>query len=99
MGDLINLPPPRAREEGTGLVGMVIFLASWAMMFAALFFAYGVVRMRAVAWPPLDQPGLPVGLGGLNTAVLLLSSVALQWGLTGLRRGRGDRQALALAVA
>jgi cytochrome c oxidase subunit 3 len=88
MGDLIPYRPRRAHEEGTGLVGMIVFLASWAMMFAALFFAYGVVRLRAPIWPPLDQPRLPTALAGLNTLVLASSSVALQLALLAVRRGR-----------
>jgi len=37
----------RSEDEITSYVGMIIFLGSWAMMFAALFFAYAVVRVRA----------------------------------------------------
>ena len=36
--------------------GMTIFLASWMMMFAALFFVYGGVRLRAEVWPPIELP-------------------------------------------
>ena len=87
MGDLISYPKRNAHEEGTGLIGMIIFLASWAMMFAALFFAYGIVRMHAQVWPPLDQPRLPSALAGFNTLVLLGSSAALQLALVSVRRG------------
>ena len=43
-----------AHEETTAYIGMVIFLGAWAMMFGALFFAYGMVRARAMCWPPPD---------------------------------------------
>jgi cytochrome c oxidase subunit 3 len=88
MGDLINYRSPNAHEETTGFVGMVIFLGSWAMMFAALFFAYAVVRLRSPVWPPLDQPRLPVGLAAANTLLLAGSSATLQAALVLLRRGR-----------
>jgi len=99
MGDLIAYPPPRARDDGTGLVGMVIFLASWAMLFAALFFAYGLVRLRSPVWPPLDQPALPIGLPAVNTGVLALSSLALQLGLVSLRSGRLGRLVPCIALS
>jgi heme/copper-type cytochrome/quinol oxidase subunit 3 len=57
---------------------MVLFLASWAMLFGSLFFAYGVLRLRLSAWPPPGAPPLPLALPLLDTAVLLLSSAALE---------------------
>jgi cytochrome c oxidase subunit 3 len=88
MGDLISYPPPRRQQDGTGFVGMVIFLASWAMMFAALFFAYGVVRLRSQVWPPLGEPRLPVTLPALNTIALFASSLTFQFAIAGVRRGK-----------
>ena len=66
MGAIVPYPPPRARQEWTAYLGMVIFLGSWAMMFGSLFFAYGMVRARSDAWPPPDLPELPLGLPGLQ---------------------------------
>src|SRR5262249_18317594 len=88
---------PRAQEEFTSSLGMTVFLASWAMMFCALFFAYGFVRMRAGGWPPPGLPRLPLALPALNPLVLLGSSVVFARGLQLLRRGR--RRAFAAAVA
>jgi cytochrome c oxidase subunit 3 len=65
------------RDDVTAWLGMVVFLGSWAMMFAALFFAYGLVRAHAPAWPPFDQPALPLLVPGVNTVVIALSSAAL----------------------
>jgi heme/copper-type cytochrome/quinol oxidase subunit 3 len=78
---------------------MVIFLGSWAMMFGSLFFAYGMVRARATAWPPPDQPELPVALAGVNTAVLAASSAILQLGVRWLRLGQVPRVGPALAAS
>src|SRR5205814_4863026 len=64
----------RSEDEVTSYIGMVIFLASWAMMFAALFFAYALVRFRAPIWPPVDQPRLPILLPALNTVIIAASS-------------------------
>jgi cytochrome c oxidase subunit 3 len=43
--------------------------------------------MRSPVWPPLDLPRPPTVLGGLNTLVLVASSVTLQLGLVAVRRG------------
>jgi heme/copper-type cytochrome/quinol oxidase subunit 3 len=67
-------------QERTALMGMAIFVASWAMLFAALFFAYGLSRMRAVSWPPADLPPLPLALPALATLALAGSSAALHRG-------------------
>jgi cytochrome c oxidase subunit 3 len=67
---------------------MIIFLASWAVMFVSLFFAYGMVRARSHSWPPEDLPQLPTLLPAINTGVLVASSVALQAGLAAARAAR-----------
>jgi heme/copper-type cytochrome/quinol oxidase subunit 3 len=78
---------------------MVIFLGSWAMMFGSLFFAYGMVRARANAWPPPDLPELPLGLPGFNTIVLAASSALLQLGVGWLRSGKSSFVGPAVAAS
>jgi cytochrome c oxidase subunit 3 len=96
MGDVLPYRPPKAREETTAYLGMVIFLASWAMLFAALFFAYGFVRSRSLIWPPADLPSLPKLLPLVNTIILSLSSGILQLGARAI--GRGAARQLALSI-
>jgi heme/copper-type cytochrome/quinol oxidase subunit 3 len=84
-----------AYKERTALLGMTIFLASWAMLFAALFFSYGVVRVNAHVWPPADQPRLPLGLPALATVVLAGASAVLERA----RRGRAALGTLLVAAA
>ncbi|HEY7725862.1 MAG TPA: cytochrome c oxidase subunit 3 [Anaeromyxobacteraceae bacterium] len=93
------IPHPEASHAVTAHLGMVIFLASWAMLFAGLFFAYGLVRSRAAAWPPLDQPALPLALPGANVAVAALGSAALLLAARPLRRGDPRAAARSLAAA
>jgi cytochrome c oxidase subunit III len=93
------LPLPAGRQttaalERTSLLGMVMFMAAWAMLFAGLFFAYGILRLRATAWPPADLPRLPLALPSAATALLALSSLALE----SARKSRGVRR-VALAAA
>jgi cytochrome c oxidase subunit 3 len=90
MGTVVEIKP-RAQEELTSSLGMLVFLASWGMMFAGLFFAYGFARSKAVVWPPAGAPVLPLGLPAINTVVILTSSLTIAWGLESLRRGRRAR--------
>ncbi len=83
---------PRARENFTQSLGMIVALGSWAMMFGALFFVYGGIRAGMRVWPPPGLPELPLGLPLLNTLVLAASSAALLLGTRAL--GRGERKAL-----
>ena len=90
-GDVIPYRPPRARGDDTAWLGMAIFLGSWAMMFASLFFSYGVLRLRQPAWPPAGTPPLPLFLPVLNSGVIVLTSIALQRALVAARRGDRSR--------
>lgn len=65
----------------TSFVGMVMALASWTMLFASLFFAYAVLRLRAPSWPPEGVAPLPRLVPALNTLVILFSSVFLRFAI------------------
>jgi cytochrome c oxidase subunit 3 len=67
--------------------GMVIFLGSWAMMFAALFFSYAVLRVSAPIWPTPGLARLPIALPAVNTLLLTASSRTLSIALARLRDG------------
>jgi cytochrome c oxidase subunit 3 len=77
------LTPAAAREESrrTSLVGMVMALASWTMLFVSLFFSYAVLRLGAGEWPPDGLEPLPRLLPFLNTLVLAASSLVLRAGV------------------
>ena len=79
MATVYQFPPKvlRREQEITSYVGIVLFLGSWAVLFAGLFFSYGLLRLKASHWPPLGVPQLPLFLPGLASVILLLSSVAL----------------------
>lgn len=98
-GIVRRLGDRRRGDEATATIGMVVFLASWAMLFASLFFSYGLVRARTPVWPPLDQPPLPLVLPGVNTAVAALASGAVIQALRSLRLGRLRRASWALAAS
>jgi cytochrome c oxidase subunit 3 len=75
---------------------MVVGLASWAMMFGALFFAYAMVRSRTGVWPPSGVRPLPLALPGINTLVVLASSALLAGAIRRVRRG--ETRGLVLSV-
>ena len=80
-GSVVAARFPAAEEtRRTSFVGMVMALASWTMLFVALFFSYAVLRMNAATWPPDGLAPLPKALPFLNTLVLLASSVLLHRG-------------------
>jgi cytochrome c oxidase subunit 3 len=91
MGTVVELRP-RAKEDFTSVLGMMIALGAWAMMFGALFFMYAGMRSKALMWPPPGIPRLPVALPAVNTVVLLASSGAIALGIRSLRKG--ERRAL-----
>ncbi len=88
MSDVVPLRQPERPSDTTAYLGMVIFLGTWAMLFAALFFAYAEVRVRAETWPPFGEAPLPLGLPALNTLVLAAASLALGLGLRAVRSAR-----------
>lgn len=73
------------------LLGVKLGILSEVMLFGALFVAYFVVRADAGTWPPpdlhLERPELI--LPGLNTLLLVSSSVTMQ--LAVWAAPRGDR--------
>jgi cytochrome c oxidase subunit 3 len=76
------------RGTSSPVMGMVLFVAGEAMFFATLFGIYFSVRASAGAWPPrsIGVPELPVPTA--LTAILISSSVVLQFGIRAIRRGR-----------
>ncbi|RPH82200.1 MAG: heme-copper oxidase subunit III [Candidatus Rokuibacteriota bacterium] len=109
-GDRLPPPPPaegggddgrepapwRPRLDNTRLA-MLFFLSAETMFFAGLISAFFVLRLSAAVWPPPLQPRLPVLVTGLNTLILLASSVAM---IAALRAVRGDdRRALVERLA
>ena len=73
----------------------MFLIAGEIMFFAGLISAYFVLRVGAAQWPPPLQPRLPVIVTGLNTLVLLASSLAM---VRTLRDRRRDPVVRGLAV-
>ena len=78
-----------AHEEGMsrGMAGMVLFICSEVMLFGCLFAGYFYVRNQAEVWPPEGVHQLAAGLGGVLTAILIISGIVGHAGVVGLKSG------------
>jgi cytochrome c oxidase subunit III len=82
--------PPAANRSSRvepQFLGMLLFIISEVMVFGAFFTAYFFIRVvQGDAWP---APGteLPVAVAGVNTAVLLSSSLTMHWTLHSAKLG------------
>ncbi len=78
----------RVRPEMSGPVfGMVLFVASEAMFFAAFFGGYFTISANARVWPPPGIPPLDVDVATILTVILVTSSVTVQMALRSIRGG------------
>jgi len=72
-------------------LGMLLFMGAEAMLFAGLIGAFLVFRFGSAVWPPPFQPRLPVGVTGVNTAILLLSGYTMYRARRAIQNGRGEK--------
>jgi cytochrome c oxidase subunit 3 len=93
---------PQARDEvaarGNMLLGVKLGILSEVMLFAALFAAYFVIRSDSGGWPPQGQERPELILPGLNTLLLVSSSVTMQWAVRAIRRGAVPAMRLGLRL-
>ena len=82
--------PPAAHQSSrvnAPTLGMLLFIISEVMIFGAFFTAYFFIRV--VSHNPWPAPGtiLPEDVAGVNTAILLSSSLTIHWALTSIKKG------------
>jgi cytochrome c oxidase subunit III len=83
-------PPPanQSSRVDAQMLGMLLFIISEIMLFGAFFTAYFFIRVVADAgWFPIDDVELPKVIAGVNTAILISSSLTMHWALEGARNG------------
>jgi cytochrome c oxidase subunit 3 len=82
--------PPAANRSSRvepQLLGMLLFIISEVMVFGAFFTAYFFIRVaQGDSWP---APGtkLPVAVAGVNTAILMSSSLTMHWAGHSIKNG------------
>lgn len=96
-------PPPRPRPKvvADGVMGMLLFVFTEAMLFAGMISAHVIVRSRSAGmmWPPYGQPRLPVVETAFNTGALLASGVVLAMAHLAFRSGSAKAASLVLVSA
>jgi len=82
-------PPPahRSSRVDAQLLGMLLFIISEVMVFGAFFTAYFFIRVVGGAEWPAEGDHLPVAIAGVNTAILLSSSLTMHWALESAKAG------------
>ena len=87
--------PPAAHRSSRvepQLLGMLLFIISEIMVFGAFFTAYFFIRVVHEGqppphWFPISGDELPKAVAGVNTAILLSSSVTMHWAETSIKNG------------
>jgi cytochrome c oxidase subunit 3 len=82
--------PPEANRSSrvdAQMLGMLLFIISEVMLFGAFFTAYFFLRVVANDDWPAPGTELPVLIAGVNTAILLSSSVTMHWALVAAKNG------------
>ena len=79
----------RSSRVSHEILGMLLFIISEIMVFGAFFTAYFFIRFVAEGhqWFPFDGFELPVAIAGVNTAILLSSSLTMHWAQTSVKNG------------
>jgi len=82
-------PPPANRSSRVEpqLLGMLLFIISEIMVFGAFFTAYFFIRVVTENPWPAEGTELPKLIAGVNTAILLSSSVTVHWALESAKKG------------
>jgi cytochrome c oxidase subunit 3 len=82
-------PPPahRSSRAEPATLGMLLFIISEVMIFGAFFTAYFFIRVvNHDPWPAI-RTVIPESVAGINTAILLSSSITLHWALVSVKKG------------
>ena len=83
--------PPEANRSSRvepQLLGMLLFIISEVMVFGAFFTAYFFIRVvNGDKWFPVGDHKLPVAVAGVNTAILVSSSLTMHWAQTSVKNG------------
>jgi cytochrome c oxidase subunit III len=82
-------PPPahQSSRVNAPTLGMLLFIISEVMIFGAFFTAYFFIRIvNHNPWPASGEH-LPEAVAGINTAILLSSSLTIHWALSSIKRG------------
>lgn len=91
------LPVGAAGRKSNGYWGMVFVIATEAALFAYLLFSYYYLAIQPHQdWPPGGLPDLKLVIP--DTTLLLLSSLVVWWGESGVKKGDSRRATIGLGA-
>ena len=91
--------PSLARQNEAGRLGMMIFLATEIMLFGGIFAAALVLRLSHPAEYAAASKEMHLWFGGINTAVLLTSSLLVALAVEATRAGKAKGAGWLLGAA
>lgn len=83
VAEIAVLPVPRPRRTKpvveSAVLGMLIFVYTEVMFFAAMLSGYHIDQARSITgvWPPPGEPALPAAATAVTTVALIASGVAV----------------------
>jgi heme/copper-type cytochrome/quinol oxidase subunit 3 len=92
---IATMSGPRA----TSWWGMVILILNEAVIFASLLASYFYIRFNSVLWPPQGVKLPELRFSGINTIILLSSSIVIQWAVSSIRQGQVNRMRIGFLIA
>jgi heme/copper-type cytochrome/quinol oxidase subunit 3 len=93
-----RVPVGSIRRRGTGWWGVLMLILTEGSLFVYLLFSYYYFALQSSGGFLPDKPP-PMTLSLPNTIVLLLSSVAVWWADSGVRRNKQGQLVIGLAIA
>lgn len=87
------------QQKEVASLGMWIFLMTELLLFGALFTAYAVYRLTYPTAFASASRDLEAGIGAINTAVLICSSLGMALAVYGAQTGKRKRLLIGLALA
>ena len=99
-------PEHTAASPATAKFGMIMFLISEGMLFAALITSYILLRwtqhgfpwQENYVWPPHGYPHLPILLTSINTVLLVASSFTFHFSEVAVKKGKSGIPLLGLTI-
>jgi len=94
----MNATPELHRDDLTSKTGMWFFLFTEMLLFGGLFVVYSVYRFRNAEAFHLAAQELKVGIGTINTIILLISSTTIAMSITAIQKKNKKLALLLLCI-
>ena len=86
------------RGSSSPVLGMVLFVASEAMFFAAFFAIFAMTYTSSKVWPPKGIASPSIGLPSVAAGLMVLSGASMQMAVRAIRGGDARRLSAWLAA-